>query len=385
MPLSSFMLAWAQLTHQRVKLVVATAGVVVAVMLMLVQLGIREGAMDNSVAIARRITADLVLVSPRTKTIFASATFPRSLLYRLGAISGVQSTGEMYMAQGRFRNPWDKLEFPVSIYGIDPREPMMELPGLEPYAAELQLQDRMLFDGLSRKNYGPVLGFLQREGQLDVEINLRKMRIIGAINVGISINTDGNLYMAPANFLRLCPDRRPGSVDIGLIRLKPGADPEQVRQALKPLVNNEARVLTKDELVQMEIAFIRENAPIDFIFGMGAAVGFFVGFVVVYQILYTEVTNHLPQYATLKAMGFSDRYLLRVVFSQAMMLSLLGYFPGFFMAIGLYRVATRAIQMQFYMTTERALLVFALTVVMCCMSAAMAIRRLRTADPAEVF
>jgi putative ABC transport system permease protein len=291
----------------------------------------------------------------------------------------------MYMAQGRFRNPWDKLEFPVSIYGIDPREPMMDLPGMDPYAAELQLQDRILFDGLSRKNYGPVLGFLQREGQLDVEINLRKMRIIGAINVGISINTDGNLYMAPANFLRLFPERQPGSVDVGLIRLKPGADAERVRQALKPLVNNEARVLTKDELVQMEIAFIRENAPIDFIFGMGAAVGFFVGFVVVYQILYTEVTNHLPQYATLKAMGFSDRYLLRVVFSQAMMLSLLGYFPGFFMAIGLYRVATRAIQMQFYMTTERALLVFALTVVMCCMSAAMAIRRLRTADPAEVF
>ncbi|MGV2340488.1 MAG UNVERIFIED_CONTAM: FtsX-like permease family protein [Planctomycetaceae bacterium] len=95
---------------------------------------------------------------------------------------------------------------------------------------------------------------------------------------------------------------------------------------------------------------------------------------VVYQILYTEVTNHLPQYATLKAMGFSEQYLLRVVFSQAMMLSAPGHFPGFFMAIGLYRVATRAIQMQFYMTTERALLVFALTVVMCCMSAAMAIR-----------
>ncbi|MGV2340489.1 MAG UNVERIFIED_CONTAM: hypothetical protein LVR18_43045 [Planctomycetaceae bacterium] len=138
------------------------------------------------------------------------------------------------MAQGRFRNPWDKLEFPVSIYGIDPREPMMDLPGLDLYAATLQLQDRILFDGLSRKNYGPVLGFLQREGHLDVEINLRKMRIIGAINVGISINTDGNRYMAPANFMRLFPERQPGSVDVGLIRLQPGADAEQVRQAIKP-------------------------------------------------------------------------------------------------------------------------------------------------------
>lgn len=385
MPLSSFFLAWAQLTHQRVKLVVATAGVVVAVMLMLVQLGIREGAMDNSVAIARRITADLVIVSPRTKTIFASATFPRSLLYRLGAIDGVVDVGEMYMTQGRFRNPWDKLEFPVSLYGIDPHAPMMDLPGLTAFERELNHADRILFDGLSRKNYGPVLGFLKQQGFLDVEVNLRKVRIIGAIQVGISINTDGNLYMSPANFLRLCPDRRPGSVDVGLIQLKPGADRGRAMDQIRPMLNKEAQVLTREQLVEKEILFIRENAPIDFIFGMGAAVGFFVGFVVVYQILYTEVTNHLPQYATLKAMGFSDGYLLKVVFSQALMLSVLGYFPGFVLALGLYRVATNAIQMQFEMTTERAVLVFCLTIVMCCLSAMMAIRRIRTADPAEVF
>ena len=385
MPASSFLIAWAQLTHQRIKLFVATSGVVVAVMLMLVQLGIREGAMDNSVAIARRFTADLVMVSPRTKTIFASATFPRALLYRAGALPEVAKVGEMYMAQGRFRNPWDRLEFPVSLYGINPQDPMMNLPGIDQYVHELQQQDKALFDSLSRKNYGPVLGFLQKQGTLDVEVNLRKVRIIGAITVGISINTDGNLYMSPANFLRLFPDRRPGAADVGLIRLHPGVEVESVRRSLQILAGPEAKVMTRNELIEGEIAFIRENAPIDFIFGMGAAVGFFVGFVVVYQILYTEVTNHLPQYATLKAMGFSDGYLLRVVFSQAMLLSALGYIPGFLLAVVLYRVATNAIQMQFEMTTSRALVVFALTVVMCCLSATMAMRRIRTADPAEVF
>ena len=385
MPLTTFFIAWSQLTHQRVKLVVATAGVVVAVMLMLVQLGIREGAMENSVAIARRITADLVIVSPRTKTIFASATFPRSLLYRLGGIDGVTDVGEMYMAQGRFRNAWDKMEFPVSLYGINPDAPMMDLPGLHRFTDELHLADRILFDGLSRKNYGPVMGFLQDQGFLDVEVNLRKVRLIGAINVGISINTDGNLYMSPENFLRLFPERSPGSVDVGLIQLHSSADRDAIRQQIQPLLNAEAKVMTKEDLVEAEIRFIRENAPIDFIFGMGAAVGFFVGFVVVYQILYTEVTNHLPQYATLKAMGFSDNYLLKVVFWQAMILSILGYFPGFALAIWLYDVASEAIQMQFYMTAARATLVFSLTIVMCCLSASMAISRIRSADPADVF
>lgn len=382
---SSFFVAWSQLSYHKVKLAVAAAGVVVAVMLMLVQLGIRQGAMDNSVAVARRVTADLVVVSPRTKTIFASAQFPRRLLYRVGSNPAVESITEMYMGQGRFRNPWNKLEFPVSLYGIDPNANMMDLPGIEKFADQLHEIDRVLFDGLSRKNYGPVKALLAEHGTLDVEVNLRKIKLIDSIEVGISINSDGNLFTTPANFLRLFPDRDPGAVDLGLIRLRKDADPLAVRDSLRQYVGNEAKVLTRDELVDAEIVFIRENAPIDFIFGMGAAIGFFIGFVVVYQILYTEVTNHLPQYATLKAMGFNDRYLLKVVLSQSVILALLGYFPGFVLALGLYRVATNAIQMQFAMTLSRALFVFFLTVVMCGLSAMIAIRKVRTADPADVF
>jgi putative ABC transport system permease protein len=216
-------------------------------------------------------------------------------------------------------------------------------------------------------------------------VNLRKVRIIGAINVGISINTDGNLYMTPANFQRLFPERPAGSIDVGLVRLEPGADREQIKRDIQPLLGAEAKVVTKEELVDLELAFIRENAPLDFIFGMGAAIGFFIGFVVVYQILYTEVTNHLPQYATMKAMGFSDRYLLSVVMCQSLILSILGYIPGFVLALGLYRVATRAIQMQFTMTLERAVFVLSLTIVMCGLSAAIAIGKIRSANPADVF
>lgn len=382
---SSLFVAWCQLSYHKVKLAVAAAGVVVAVMLMLVQLGIRQGAMDNSVAVARRFTADLAVVSPRTKTIFASAQFPRRLLYRLSASEEVLDVTEMYMSQGRFRNPWDKLEFPVSIYGLNPGAPMMELPGIETFEEQLQQTDRVLFDGLSRKNYGPVLTFLRQQGTLDVEVNLRKVRIIGAIDVGISINTDGNLYMSHANFLRLFPERPPGSVDVGLVKLRDGVSPEAARDRLQFLLGTEARILTREQLIDLEILFIRENAPLDFIFGMGAAVGFFIGFVVVYQILYTEVTNHLPQYATMKAIGFNDAFLLRVVVQQSLILSLLGYFPGFVLALGLYRIATNAIQMQFTMTLERAVMVFLLTILMCGLSAMIAIRKVRTADPADVF
>jgi putative ABC transport system permease protein len=291
----------------------------------------------------------------------------------------------MYMSLARWRNPWEFREHPISVFGVDPRSPLIDFPGYSGLADELQLPDRLIFDRNNRVMYGPVREHLAAEGFLETEINHRRVRVIGAIPVGISIVSDGNLFLSPANFLRLFPQRNPGAIDLGLIRLKPGADRMTVLEELRPLLGAEARLLTRDQLVDSESRFVRESAPIDFIFGMGAVVGFFIGFVVVYQILYTEVTNHLPQFATMKAMGFSDRTLLSIVYYQGLLLSVLGYIPGFFLALWLYQVATKAIQMPFSMTWNRGIWVFLLTVVMCLLSATIALQRVRRVDPADVF
>jgi putative ABC transport system permease protein len=383
--LTSFGVAWRQISHNPVKLAVACAGVVVAVMLMLVQLGIRQGALDSSVALTRRLTADLVVASPRTKTIFEPAGFSRRLLHRLPADPDVVDVAEMRIASARFRNPWRRVEFPIMVYGVDPRKPMMLLPGIDDYVEQLDLADRALFDGLSRDTYGPVAQTVRSDGGLSTEVNYRKLTIVGVIDVGVSFNSDGNLYVSKANFLRLFRGRDTGAVDLGLVELRPGADAVAARERLARRLGSETRVMTRDELIESEVRYVRETAPLDFIFGMGAAVGFFIGFVVVYQILYTEVVNHLPHYATLKAVGFADSYLLKLVLSQAGVLSVLGYVPGFLLAIALYRVANVAIQMQFTMTFARAAGVFALTLVMCGLSGAVALRKARTADPADVF
>ena len=367
------------------KLIAACAGVVAAVMLMLVQLGIRQGAMDNSVSFTRKITSDLVVISPRTKTIFQSAQFPRRLLYRLPAHPDIESVSEVYMAIARWKNTWEHIEFPITVYGIDPDNAQLNLPGYSEKSSSLRLADHLVFDGLSRSNYGPVLKTLKENGTFETEVNQRHVHIDSWIDVGVSIGNDGNLFCTPNNFLRLFPSRASGAIDLGLVQLKPGSNPTQVMSELKSLLGSEARILTRDGLTASEIQFVRENAPVDFIFGMGTVVGFFIGFVVVYQILYTEVTNHLPQLATMKAMGFTDGYLLRLVIWQALILSVVGYIPGFFIAIGLYEVAETQIQMPFAMTTTRAIGVLMATVLMCCLSAIIAIRKAWSADPAEVF
>jgi putative ABC transport system permease protein len=95
---------------------------------------------------------------------------------------------------------------------------------------------------------------------------------------------------------------------------------------------------------------------------------------------------HLPEYATLKAMGYSDRYLIGVLLQEALILAILGFIPEFTISLGLYGLIAKATLLPVQMTLNRARLVLFLTVVMCVASGAIAKeRKLQSADPADIF
>jgi putative ABC transport system permease protein len=185
--------------------------------------------------------------------------------------------------------------------------------------------------------------------------------------------------------LRLFPQRSSGSIDLGVVQLRPGADKRQVKDELQKRFGSDLLVLTIDEYIDREKDFLLRTRPINFIFTLGTVVGFLVGFAIVYQVLFTDVSNHLPQYATLKAIGYSDGYLRGIVLQGAFILSCLGYLPGAVLARALYAVAVKATNLPMNMTFTRATLIFVLTVVMCSFSGLLAMRKLRQADPADVF
>ena len=113
--------------------------------------------------------------------------------------------------------------------------------------------------------------------------------------------------------------------------------------------------------------------------------GFVVGAIIVYQILFADVSDHLAEYATLKAMGYPNRYLFGVVFQEAIILSVLGYLPGMLISLGLYRLTADATKLPMQMTLSLGLSVVGLAILMCCVSGAIALRKIRSADPAEIF
>jgi putative ABC transport system permease protein len=249
----------------------------------------------------------------------------------------------------------------------------------------LKLPDVVLFDRSSREEYGPIAAEIERGNTVTAEVRRRRMRVEGLFTLGASFGADGNLITSDINFLRIFTDRQRGLIDIGLIRLKPGSNPSIVAQQLRNYLPSDVNVLTKQEFIEFERNYWATSTAIGFIFTLGTIMGFIVGTVIVYQILYTEVSDHLSEYATLKAIGYTQRYLLTVILQEAFLLACLGYIPGWICAMFLYSTARDATLLPVYMSLGRAMTVLILTIIMCFVSGAIAVRKLRSADPADIF
>ena len=203
--------------------------------------------------------------------------------------------------------------------------------------------------------------------------------------MGASFTADGTILTSDINFLRLFPERKKGLIDLGVINLKPEADLEIVLQQLRDKLPQDVNVFSKEEFIEQEIAYWQNSTNIGFIFNLGTLIGFIVGIVIVYQILYSDVADHLSEYATLKAMGYRDRYFISLVFQEAIILAFLGFIPGLGIAKVLYLLTANATALPIAMTVSRAITVLILTIIMCSVSGTVAVRKLSAADPADIF
>lgn len=377
-------LAWFQLMKEKTRLAVALAGIAFADMLMFVQLGLVDALFDSATQPHQNLQADLVLINPQFQTLFYVKSFPRERLQQTLAYEGVETVRSLYVDTAQWRNPETRLSRGILVWGIDPANPPFDFPEVNQNLDQLKLLDRVLFDRASRPEYGIIPALLQQQGIIEAQVNNQTVQTIGLFQLGASFGADGNIITSDSTFLKLFPDRQSHQINVGLISLKPGVDPQKLQAHLVAELPNDVKVLTSEEFAQSEIDYWGSQG-IGFIFGLGAVVGFIVGIVIVYQILYSDVSDHLPEYATLKAMGYSDRYLLGMLLQEALLLAVLGYIPGFLLSLGLYQITYAATLLPIAMKVNRAVLVLVLTIVMCSVSGAIAMQKLRSADPADVF
>ncbi|QJB45951.1 ABC transporter permease DevC [Dolichospermum flos-aquae] len=383
-------LAWRQLMKEKTRLIIAVSGIAFADILIFIQMGFETALFDSAVKPHRNLQADLILINPQFQALFSAKSFSRERLYQALSYNGVKSVSSIYIGTGQWRNPETKLDRAILVWGVDPTAPGLKFPELQAKKDYLKQLNQVLFDEASRPEYGEIGKIFRETGKFNAGLSGKNVSVKGVFQNGTSFAADGNVVMSDSTFLQLFPTRKPDQIEVGLITLQPGADIEKVREQLQIGLNPDPQkpfveVGTPETFAQKERTYWANSTGIGFIFGLGVIVGFIVGIVIVYQILYSDVSDHLPEYATLKAMGYTDNYLLRVLLQEALFLAALGYLPAFFLSFGLYQVTFAATLLPIYMKVDRAINVFFLTVIMCTVSGAIAMRKLRSADPADIF
>ncbi|ESA37787.1 hypothetical protein N836_35320 [Leptolyngbya sp. Heron Island J] len=378
-------LAWLQLIRRKGRFLTAIAGIAFANILMLMQLGFQNALYDSNTRLHNQLNADLVLLNPTAQNLSNLNTFPRRRLFQAANFPQVVSTNPLYVNIAFWKNPQTHQDTSIMVLGFNPLQPAFDLPELQSNANTMLFPDTLLFDQGSRGDYQKAIAQINQGERVTTEIQGRQLVLGGLYRVGASFVADGSLMTSDQNFLRIFSDRQASEVSIGLVSLKPGSNLEATTQALRQELSNDVKILTRQEFIDFEANYWRSSTSIGFIFSLGVVMGFIVGVIIVYQILYSDVSDHLPEYATLKAMGYRGVYLLNVVSQEAIILALSGYIPGYMISLWLYQLTRGATNLPLLMTFERATLILVLTVIMCAISGIIAMRKLRSADPADIF
>lgn len=380
-------LAWLQLTHQTSRFIVAIAGVTFAVALMFMNYGFQSALFNSASLLQSSLNGDIFLIHRRSSSLVSMRQFSQRRLYQALACPGVTSIGSVYLGFTTCHNHESRGTSRILVIGISPTTCPLNLKEVLRNRNELTMKDTVLFDRLSRKEFGPVEHNFTLGQPIDLELGNHKVTVVGLFNLGTSFGADGNLVTSESNFFRLGfqHTRKPGLIDIGVITVSDKTQIAAVQGRLTRSLPDDVLVLTKPQFIQFEQMYWRNNTAIGFIFSLGVALGLVVGGAIVYQILYSDVNEHLSEYATLKAIGYSDRYLFDVVLQEAILLATIGFGPGYLSACILYRLTRDVTGLPMYLDAASSIFFAALTIVMCCLSGMLAARRINTADPAEVF
>ncbi len=387
-------LAWKNLTHDPRKLMIAISGIGFAVLLMFQQRGFRHALFDSTVAVVHELDAHLIIFHQNRFALSSEVRFDRSVLDVAASTPGVAAANPVYMENqlARFRAPENKAR-PIRVVAFDIGKNVLVKSSVEIALQLPSLRDpgTALMDRLSKQNFGVDFTAVQPDGSFrnqSAELSGKQLDVVGTFLLGRDFAHDGTLVMSSNNFARYFGYRGADPltiVDLGAIRLLPGQSIKTVKANLRRQLGPQVTVLTKQQFVNKEIDFWARNTPIGVIFAIGATMGFVVGIIICYQVLANDITEHIGEFATLKAMGYSNAYFFALVVRQSLYLALLGFVPGLICSWLLFQVNTSFTGLLMNLSWDRALFVMVLTIVMCILSGLLALRKLLAADPASLF
>jgi putative ABC transport system permease protein len=400
------------------RFLVAQAGIMFAVSLVTIQTGILNGFTRSTALLIENSNADLWIAADEMENLELTQPIPAERVAQAQQIEGVQRAEALAVQSGRWVSPDGDIAS-VRIFGYDPNGQLFRLWNItagnedainDPYS--------IIIDAANLKSLG-----LSQVGD-EANIGAAPVKLVGLTKGTQSIASSAFVFTSLENtkaystagltssvrcrlqqaggvdcttvyerspsgtteerFSQLQPLAPSDPISYVLVQAEPGQDIERLKQRLNRQFSGE-RTYTQAEMANITREYWQGRTGIGFVLGLGATVGVVVGIVIVGQILYSSVSDHIKEFGTLKAMGASDWVIYRVIIEQALWMAVLGYVPSIALCLGLgaWTFATQGIMI--LITPFSAAGIFALTIGMCVGSAIFAIQKVTHVDPAIVF
>lgn len=390
-------LVWSNLVHNKVRTFVGVIGIAFADILIFMQLGFLGSTEATATLIYQKMNFDLLLVSTDYIEFSRSGIFDLNRLARVRAAPEVTSAVPVHVGFPFWRkepgpqDPFGKRQ--IMVIAFPPEAEVFLLPEVRAAQDHLKLPDTVLFDRRSREKFGvpdePVAALAGKRYWVD----RTPVQIVGTFALGSGFIADGLILTSAANYARLTGQQGTlNAAQLGLIKLKPGADATATADALNRRLGPGIHVWTRAAIESHEKYYWVAETALGIIFHCGVVVAVLVGIVFVYQVISSDIGSRLKEFATLKAIGYGDRYLSFTIIYQAVLLALFGYVPGLVVSFGLYALAASFAGIPIGLTGERPFVlvlrcgvVLLLTVGLCSVSGLLALGKLKAADPADLF
>ena len=394
------------LVSQPTRAVVSVLGVAFALLLIFMQLGFRGAVGNTATIVYGKIKGDLVMRSPDYVHLYEPRTIDRAWMNLVASHPDVERVDPFYIMLHKWQNPArneacknappDGSFRTVGMMGIqvDEDKCVINVPGLKEKLELIKDPDAMLVDEATRAEYGPenCKKFTKLDIGKTVELGSRATRIAETFHLGTGLATNGAVLISDVAYGKRSGIDVQHRASLGLIQIKKGRNTNAVRKSLEkwmadhdPRSELSVQILTMKEQMLWERRRWLEETPLGVIFTVGVAFSFVIGAAIVYMVLATDVASRLPEYATLKAMGYTPWYLANTVLQQAWLLAILGYIPAFLAALVVYWGTYELSEIPIFMTSRRLGLVFCMSVVMCTLAGLLAIRKIWKAEPASLF
>lgn len=377
-------IGWLQLTHNRTRFAAALAGVAFANVLVFVQLGIMNSMGAATLRPYEFFQADIMISAGDASTLTDGGNVARQWLLQALGDPDVAAGMGLFIANV----PWDRGEKDISLttFGVDPIKTEFLSQDIAGDLNLLQVRDAAILDRLARGLAKDEAASIRPQTPLSFETQGRTITAYATFSGGGGFGGDGYMLVSDQTFLSLFPTRNSSAPDHILLSLRSSAQTDVVIARLKTLISDPSlRIRSYKDAAQEDLRYQQTKRPTGIIFGFGVLIGVLVGIVIVYQVLSTDVADHLREYATFKAMGYGPRFFLGIVFEEALVLGIMGFIPGLIVGTTILTLMGKITTLPLGMTPSMAMTVFLGTIVFSALSGAIATRRLGAADPADLF